>query len=335
MENSILNKIDLSWGNSVCVREAFLNTYHSNPIVFGREELMDFNYPNHTGDPRLIQLTHKVIERQTNQKYRHVFLVNGATGGVVIALRAYRQMGLTTCLTREAPFYVRYPSMIAASGLKHIQHKKDGWEDELEVHLVDLPSNPLGLMTDIYPPEKHDSAVVIDGVYLNNVYAPLLYKSIPNHSVMIGSYSKLLGINGIRVGWLATNDDLLAVRLGEAITSEYCGLSQASTDILLHTLQGFDWEQFETSARFKLDCNREEWSVLERFFGNTPVPNTGMFYYGPMDQKAQNIFTKANVTWTKGSSMGTDDGFARFNLGAKNEILEKAVQAILKEDRRK
>lgn len=327
-------KFDLGWGNSVAVREAFLNTYHGNPLYVAREELMGFDYPTHEGNPELVHLTRSVIKRQTDQEYKHIFLVNGATGGVVIALRAYGQMGLTMCLTREAPFYVRYPSMIAASGLKHIQHKKDGWEDELEVHLVDLPSNPLGLMTDIYPPEKHDSAVIIDGVYLNNVYAPKLYKSIPRHDVMVGSYSKLLGINGIRVGWLATNDDLLAARFKDLVTSEYCGLSQASTDILLHSLQGFDWDRFETSAKFKLDCNREEWSKLERFFGNTPVSDVGMFYYGPMDKTAQDLFTRANVYWTKGSALGADDGFARFNMGAKNEVLGKAVEAILKEDRR-
>lgn len=326
-------KFDLGWGNSVAVREAFLNTYHGNPLVFAKEELATFDYPTHEGDPELVEVTRKVIERQTGLSYRHVFLVNGATGGVVIALRAYAQKGLTMCLTRPAPFYVRYPAMIKASGLKQIQHKKDGWEDELEVHLIDLPSNPLGLMTDIYN-DYHESAVIIDGVYLNNVYAPKLYKFIPQHDVMIGSYSKLLGINGIRIGWLATNDDLLAERFRDLVTSEYCGLSQASTDVLLHTLQGFDWARFEDSARYRLDANREEWSKLEKFFGNTPVTDVGMFFYGPMDAKAQELFTKANVTWTKGSALGTDDSFARFNMGAKNEQIEQAVKAILKQDRR-
>jgi aspartate/methionine/tyrosine aminotransferase len=327
-----MNKYDLSWGNSVCVREAFLNTYHGNPLVFAKEELATFDYPNHEGNPELVEATRKVIERQTGLSYKHVFLVNGATGGVVIALRTYAQMGLTMCLTREAPFYVRYPRMIAASGLKHIQHKKYGLEDELEVHLVDLPSNPLGFMTNIYPPEKHDSSVIIDGVYLNNVYAPKLYKFIPRHDVMIGSYSKLLGINGIRIGWLATNDDLLAERSRDLVNSEYCGLSQASTDILKHTLQGFNWDIFETYARFKLDCNREEWSKLERFFENKPTSEVGMFQYSPIDKKCEDLLIKANISWTKGSALGTDDSFGRFNLGAKNEVIEQAVKAMLKAD---
>lgn len=318
-------KYDLGWGNSVAVREAFLNTYHGNPMSVAREELMGFDYPTHEGDPELVEITRQIIKRQTDQEYKHVFLTNGATGGVVIALRAYAQRGLTHCLTRPAPYYVRYPSMIAASGLIHTEHL-----DYNAVALLDVPSNPLGLTSEI---GRIGMPVILDGVYLNRVYAPVMY-GLPRHEVMVGSYSKLLGINGIRVGWLATNDDLLAARFKDLVTSEYCGLSQASTDILKHTLQGLNWDRFETSAKFKLNCNREEWSQLEKFFQGTPVLGVGMFYYAPMDAKAQEIFTRANVSWTKGSAMGTNDDFARFNLGAKNEIIEEAVRAILKADRR-
>lgn len=320
-------KFDLGWGNSVAVREAFLNTYHGNPMSIAREELMDFNYPTHEGDPELVEITRKVIKRQTDQTYKHVFLVNGATGGVVIALRAYAQRGFEYCRTRTAPYYVRYPAMIRASGLTQID--QDHPDSPGVVNLLDLPSNPLGLMSQIG--ERRDP-LIIDGVYLNMVYSPVVY-GLPRHDVMIGSYSKLLGINGIRVGWLATNDDFLAERFKDLVTSEYCGLSQASTDILKHTLEGFNWDRFETSAKFKLDCNREEWSQLERFFAGTPVIPVGMFYYAPMDRKAQEIFVKAGVSWTKGSTMGTDDGFARFNMGASNEVIEQAVKAVLKADR--
>jgi bifunctional pyridoxal-dependent enzyme with beta-cystathionase and maltose regulon repressor activities len=58
-----------------------------------------------------------------------------------------------------------------------------------------------------------------------------------------------------------------------------------------------------------------------------------MFYYAPMDAKCQELMNKANVTWTKGSAMGTNDGFGRFNLGQDNRMIEEAVKAILKADR--
>lgn len=321
-------KFDLAWGNSVAVREAFLNTYHGNPMVLAREELATYDYPTHEGDPALVEVTRQVIKRQTDQDYKHVFLTNGATGGVVIALRAYAQRGVLECLTRDAPFYGRYPSMISASGLKQVE-ESNFKADSSTVTLLDLPSNPLGMISQI---GKVGMEVIIDGVYMNRVYASIMY-GLPKHNVMVGSYSKLLGINGIRVGWLATNEDLLAERFKDLVTAEYCGLSTASTDILLHTLQGLNWDRFEQYAKMKLDCNREEWVELERFFGGMPVPANGMFYYGPMDPKAQEIFEKAGVVWTKGSTMGTDDGWARFNLGQTNEIIESTVRAVLKADR--
>ena len=324
-------KIDLGWGNSVAVRDAFVGTYHGKSKVFSSEDLRDFDYPNHEGDVELVEITRSVIKRQTNLEYKHVFIVNGATGGCVIAMRAYKQKGFDSCSTRKAPYYVRYPKMVESSGLRHTIQGQLYQDPKTTVAMVDMPSNPLGLIeTNIYP----GTPVVLDGVYLNRVYMGIIpdlsgYK----HEAMIGSYSKLLGINGIRLGWLATNDDLLAERFSELITSEYCGLSTASTDILKYTLRDFNWDIFEATARFKLDCNRADWSRLERFFDGTPVLPVGMFYYSSMDKKAQELFQKAGVSWTKGSAMGTDDGFARFNIGASNENIANAVKAIIKADK--
>ena len=323
-------KFNLGWGNSVAVREAFLNTYGGNMIVFSHDKLMSFDYPTHEGDPELVEIIKKVVERQTGRSYKHLFIVNGATGGCVIAMRAYAQMGYEFCMTRRAPFYVRYPRMIEAAGLKQVQ-ENPRYPIGKTVAMLDLPSNPLGMTGELLTSGKVPT--MIDGVYYSNVYMPFRPLSLPEHDIMIGSYSKLLGINGIRMGWLATNDDSIAPRLAELVASEYCGLSSASTEIIKTTLHGFNWDQFESSARFKLDNNREEFSKLEKFLGNMPVPSVGMFYYGPMDKKAQEIFAKAGISWTPGSSLGTNDDFARFNVGQSNELIRQAVKAVLKEDK--
>lgn len=319
-------KFDLGWGNSVAVRQAFLNTYHGNPLQFNKDELNLFDYPPHEGDHELIDITKQVIKRQTGQDYKHVFLTNGANGAVTIALRAYQQMGYELCFTRKPPNYILYPGMIAAAGLAPINGI---YHPNTTVCLLDYPSNPLGLQDTI---ADRNIPVILDGVYLNNVYRSI-YWAPPRHDVMIGSYSKLTGLNGIRLGWLATNDTLYAERVSSLITSEYCGLGTANTILLKHVLHGFDWYHFEKAATLKLDINREEWSQLEKFFSGTQVHDVGMFYYAPMDDKAQELFKRANIGWTKGSVMGTDDGFARFNLGQDNEVIADAVAAVLKEDK--
>lgn len=321
----------MGFGNSPCVRQAFLETYNKTPMTFGPTRLSTFDYPERTGDLELVEMTKEVIERQTGQTYSHVFLTNGATGGVVISLRAYKQRGFEYCHTRNAPYYLRYPSMIKSADLMHCDEGFWIHKDE-SVVLLDMPSNPLGFMNEIRP--DHKAPQIIDGVYLNRVYT-YGYNKVPRHDIMIGSYSKLLGLNGLRIGWVATNDPLMAERLKELITGEYCGLSVASTEIIKHTIVDLDWDLFERRARSKLDDNREQWSKLSKYFGNEPVPEIGMFHYASIDKKCKKLLEKSKIEWTTGSSLGTTDDFGRFNMGQDVELVEKAVKTVLKMDKLK
>lgn len=319
-------KFDLGVGNSVAVRKAFLDNCFNDTIKFNYEKLVQFDYPVHSGDPLLVKTTRAVIKRQIGLEYKHIFITNGATGGCVIAMRAYQQRGFEWCMTRTAPWYGRYPSMIKAAGLYEID---ETFSNDC-VALIDLPSNPLNRMDNIARPK---SPVIMDGVYLNRVcMEPISIKTIP-HDVYVASYSKLLGINGIRLGWIATNDDLIAERIKDLVTSEYCGISTASQEILNQMLPYLNWDQFEASARHKMGLNREQFSKLEKYFGNTPVQGMGMFYYAPTDKKCTALLNKAGIAWSQGSGMGTTDEFGRFNLGQDNQLTEQAVKAILKADK--
>lgn len=324
-------KYDLGFGNSVCVREAFIETYHGNMIIFSSEGLSRFDYPERFGDPELIEITRKVIKRQTGMDKKHIYITNGATGAVTIALRAMKQRGYNICYTREAPWYLRYPSMIKASGLTHLDGNK-GIDTKEGVILLDLPSNPVGI-TSVSIPNSITASMVLDGVYLNKVYTSGYYIPIPAHDVFCGSYSKLLGLNGLRVGWIATNDDLLAERLKELVMAEYCGISVASVEILKNVLFDFDWELFETTAKSYLNYNREQWTKLEKFFGGRPVRYDGMFYYGKIEPKVAKLLRNCGINWTKGSDLGTDDDWGRFNLGQDINTVRKAVNAIIRADR--
>lgn len=323
-------KIDLGWGNSVAVREAFIKTYNKTPLLFGPDALSKFDYPEHHGDKGLISITADVIMRQFGLSYKHIFITSGATGGCVISLRAYAQMGYKYCMTRQAPYYIRYPKMIESAGLTRISDNSR-YPIQKTVGMLDLPSNPIGLMNNLKP--ANSIPIILDAVYLNEVYMNPILIDVPPHDVLVGSYSKLLGINGIRLGWMATNDDVLAAKMGELVTSEYCGLSTASQEILKSALTDFDWDSYGPYARFKLDLNRENFQKLEKYFGETPITGIGMFYYAPTDKKCRELLNKANIHYTPGSAMGTTDEFGRFNLGQDNQIVDQAVKAILKADK--
>jgi aspartate/methionine/tyrosine aminotransferase len=317
---------NLGFGNSVAVRKAFLDNFSQGMIVFTHDKLMNFNYTEYEGDEELLKYTKSIVKRQTGHDYEYFVLTVGATGAINLALSVYKDNGEDFCLTRKPPYYLRYPNMIEAAGMEHLT--EDDKIPTETVSLIDIPSNPLNLITD----SKHIAmTAIIDGVYLNRVYTRK-QTQLPYHDLMIGSYSKLTGLNGMRVGWIGTNNLNTYLLLKDQAMSVYCGMSAAESHMLNNMFYNFDWEHFETKARCYLDYNREELQKLERFTEGS-VQEDGMFWYCPMDSKFQDILTKSNVIWTKGSLTGTSDDFGRLNVGADCNTVREAVSTILKMDR--
>jgi|SRR5581483_1036644 len=330
-----MKQFDLAWGNAVAIRHAFLEGIPKT--IFFKMSDENLRYTPHNGDPTLIEITRKVLERQIGRTYKHIFLTNGATGGVTIALRAYEQKGHKTVYTRKPPFFPVYPAMIQAAGMQHFYDMPTTQKvlsQQNPVTLLDSPANPTGAINEnIWTP----TPVIWDAVYYSKVYISGFYHP-PTHDLIVGSYSKLLGLNGLRTGWIATNDDALALRLAALVEAEYCGLSSASNVILLQVLKDYRsktfWENFEYRAKNALNDNRGEWSKLEKFFGNQPICQDGMFYYAPVDGACHRLLTKSGITWTPGSKLWASDSHGRFNLGQDRKLVKEAVKEILKNDRR-
>lgn len=341
MENSTLDKISLVWGDSVAVRNAFIDATGERDIPSYWPKLSHMDYVPFVGNEELIEITKNVIGRQTGLNYKHVILTNGAAGAITIALRAYQQSGSKYCFTMNSPWFSIYPQMIKAAGLKHTP--KNTWATDGDkplltgcrpVLLIDSPSNPLGQTISIAAQKKDDPLcpVIWDSVYYSAIYMTVK-ASAPTHDICVGSYSKLTGLNGVRIGWIATDDDLLFDKIKDLVTAEYCGLSQMDVQLLLTHLKYLDWDLFEMMARSNLDTNREQWSKLERFLGDTPVPLNGIFHYAPVDPLASKLFTKAGILWTPGSKLGHSDEYGRFNIGQSNSLIKKAVESVLKIDK--
>lgn len=322
-----MSRIDLSWGESVAVRKEFIECSYVKRIEYLSHNLNSMNYSPFEGDELLLEHTREVIKIQLNRTYRHVVLTNGAAGGCVIAMRAYKMQGREIAVTYQAPYFSLYPSMVKAAGL---YHETQCYADPAKsVFLVDSPSNPEGI---VRTANRTGMPIIYDAVYGNKVYS-IMNQVIP-HDVLVGSYSKLTGLNGIRIGWIATDDDLLYERIKELVAAEYCGLSVPSMNILNNILPHYDWSRFHERANNSLDDNRTQWQKLEKFFGDAKVSENGMFFWGPMDNKAKELFTKAGIIWTSSKKLGTfGDTHGRFNIGQSNELIKEAVKTVLKTDR--
>src|SRR3989344_4989225 len=83
---------NLGWGQSVAVREAFVKFCKTSTII-SPKDLMKYDYTAHDGQQALISITADVIMKTLGLSYKHIFITSGATGGCVIAMRAFRQSG--------------------------------------------------------------------------------------------------------------------------------------------------------------------------------------------------------------------------------------------------
>ena len=334
MENSILNKFPLGWGDSFCVRKSFIEASDNFYIPFNNQDIIEMGYTPHEGDPAMIEATRKIVERQTGINYNHIVLTHGATGALNVALTALKNSVFDNecVITTPPPFFRMYPEIISNSGFIHT-YSEDLSNFNGHIILIDSPSNPTGKLRKEDFTNLGKNAIIFDSVYHTPSYMGKGYHAPPKHLINVGSYSKMTGINGIRIGWAATNDTLIYERLKKAVSAEYCGLSAAQNRIALDLVTHVDWDLFEMKARNKLDANREEWSKLEKYFGDKAVYPVGMFYYAPADAACRALLDKAGVTYFGGEQLHHTNEYLRINLGQDVELVRDAVKAILAEDK--
>lgn len=337
VENLTFNKkLDLAWGHSICVRKAFVESIHPFLVYFNSYDVLKMDYTDHSGDLELIDMTRDIVERQVGIKYKHIFLTNGATGGLSIVLTSLKLLGNKEVVTNFAPFFRMYPDIIENCGLKHSQ-SNDFKLCEPSLVLLDNPANPTGRLylgdptvsNELLNPHK----VIFDSVYYSKTYLPKIGAIVPKHDINVGSYSKMTGVNGIRIGYVALNDDILATAIESVVAATYCGLSHPQYTVTKYLVKNVDWDMFELKSKSNLDNNRSEWSKLEKYFGDHKVNDCGMFYWAPADKSCKDLLDRAGVTYFLGSKLYHNDDFVRINIGQDMEVVRDAVKAIIAEDK--
>lgn len=319
-------KLDFSWGDTVVVREALLKCIGKLKVQTGKSELMSMSYPVHEGDPDLVFLLKKLAKRQSGFKFKHLFVTNGATGALHASLNALRDDTALYVQTNQA-YFPFYPGIIAQHGLVQISgdpaDKLRGRRPDAKIiRIADSPSNPYGELF-------KGKCDIWDAAYGADQYGGGIDAAPSEFKIMCGSLSKTLGLNGIRLGWAATNDDALAAALAEAVTFQYCGISQAQTNLAVCILEHVDMDEFEHLAWQKIQRNRELWGKVADKFGQ-PRSERGMFQVLSLTPDLNAALILSDVKWQGGQTFGQDSRTARISLGQSNALTEKAVKLILK-----
>jgi aspartate/methionine/tyrosine aminotransferase len=194
--------------------------------------------------------------------------------------------------------------------------------------VIDSPNNPWG--HNIVNEKLNKSTIIWDSVYASKIFVNGALVA-PDHDIMIGSFSKMLGLSGLRIGWIGTNDDFLAMKLQNVALTSYCGLSTASLEIANNIVSTIDLDGFEKVAKINLDYSRDRFNRLKNIF-NLDAPVSGMFYMGILDKTNKKILQKANVEGLELMSVNNIE-YIRLNMADYGSKTELAIKQILKADR--
>jgi aspartate/methionine/tyrosine aminotransferase len=312
---------NLGWGEPVCVREALDDLYL---VKTPTTRLKNMAYPDYHGQPALIQ------HLKTMLGYKYIIVTNGTTSSINIVLRALaRYEGRSVCVT-EKPHFPFYPDIIQKCGYTHKTGiLTDNTVSSQKLILADIPSNPWGKL---YNVDNSHNNVIWDSVYANKVYMNTKIPFAVSNRVNVGSFSKMLGLTGVRIGWIATNDAADYQMFDAENLYETCGISIPSQDLITDILNTVDIARFYTNAQGRVNMNREEFQKLSKFFDGQEIPVNGMFYPVWVNSSAIKIIARADVQYITLDHSG-ESTLIRFNLAQNNEITRAAVKAIKTADR--
>lgn len=307
---------DLGFGDSYLLRDLLFTYLNPSGYVqaFLKKENLGYGYD----ESKIRNYVKDLLRDFTGTNYNSVILTHGGTGGVLASVR-----GMGHKIGKFDPVhYIYYPEIFKNCNVFYS-------ETDAQFMLTSSPNNPTG---DLSSGEVFNGDVIWDAVYHTPAYMPRsLLKEKPNHSVVVGSFSKLVGLNGVRIGYVATNDHILANKIAKYSEIETLGLSNPSLALLNNVVDRVDINLFSDDAGRLMDDNREEMLKIEHLFGSY-VPETGMFYFAKIDPKVIQILDKAQIKYIEGSLCG-DPQRIRLSLGQTRDITKKAVEAILKADK--
>ncbi len=314
-------KYDFGWGNPYFLLEILEKKY---PTSIGRVDIANMSYAPDIGLPALVDYTKKVIYKTTGIEYQNVFITNGATQAINSILKYYKKTGYeTVCTTKYG--YPFYQDMINNTGLERYNKLFTPKKYTKHLYLIDSPSNPEGEQASgMY---SLNDPVIWDAVYHNNIYTKDL-NTYPRHDVMVGSYSKLLGLTGVRIGYVATKCPIIHKILADISLKDIATVSIPSQKLIVDILTKIDLEDFMFLGKTALDCNREQFQKIEYIFDGQPVQEVGMFYCAHADKKAFQLLEKCGINYVT-----LDESYIRLSLGQKLNLTREAMRVILKEDR--
>ena len=320
-------KYDLGFGDSFAVREVLFKQLGGTQALHYMVDKEVFGYAKIDGTEKLVNQTRAVIKNFCGQKYKNVIITTGATGAIHAALGYLIDTVVNPQIIYDDYYFFEYPNICRMHDPDAISARHSHLVSTNKIRLTASPSNPFGEVG-LFLEEPF---VVWDAAYHSPAFVNKK-QNIPNHDFMIGSFGKSFGLNGLRLGWIAFNDDVKEL-VEKKLHTLTLGPSSSSLLVMEQVLDKLDLESFTKESRQTINNNREIMLALESYTGQA-VPENGMFYTFQSDSHIRSLLDKAGVIWTPGSICGITEGeWVRLSLGQTNKITKKAIDSVLKIDK--
>jgi aminotransferase len=281
----------------------------------------------------------------------------GSEEALYLAIKAVVDPGRDEVLIVE-PCYLAYPKICLLEGVRHRMvplAAADGFRPRAEVVLeamrpetrlviLNTPSNPTGR---VWPEDelralaeglarrRHERVFVLsDEVYRELYYGeeqPSTIASYHPDSLVAGSLSKSCALTGLRLGWLAGPEDVVAA----AVKVHQFVNTAASTFSQRVAIELFSNEARLSAHRPAYAAVRQRLLAAADKFGLEIIPPEGAFYAfvglppalrDDSVAAAQNILDERRVVTVPGRAFGASgEGWLRISWVAPPDVVEEAV----------
>ncbi len=319
-------------------------------------------YTSNFGMDKLRETIASKISEETGveTKDKEILVTPGAI--VALGLAIFGLVDIEEEILIPAPSYPAYYKQAIFAGAIPVSvplREENGFKlsiDDLEERvssktkmlIINSPHNPTGVMLDYEDlkkiadfVKKHDLILVSDECYETITYdmehiSMTNFTELKDRVVVINSTSKSFSMTGWRVGYIASNEELIntMVRVQQDLTICACSFAQAGAvyayknrDLSKHMLEKFK-ERKEIVFKYLDEINSIDY-----------VKPSGAFYVFPSikklnmssEQFCDLILEKTGVALVPGNAFGEyGEGFFRLAYSCSNEDLEEGLEKIKK-----
>lgn len=282
-----------------------------------RPELRQYPYP----------AGHKDLVSILSERFKApVVVCNGAKQALAASFYAVHRADQLKLIRFRSPYWALLPPLVESMDLD--------WVDSLEgsrrsATLLVAPNNPDGWCSENFQ-KKSEGPLIHDGAYNTEAYLPKEKVLGPTGDLQVFSFSKMLGLPGLRLGCVVCHNEKYYDHLLQYMEASTVGVSNVSQEFLAQMFRNLNpnvFEEFNSQCRQSLTNAKNLLTQISPQILDVPKPESyhGMFAWCRVINAE--ALQQSRVKFASGKPFG-QEGFVRINLALDFNLLEEVVNRL-------